>query len=243
MFVRKHMRKVVFLFAMTALILASCNVGATPAPTVDVNAVSTALVGTTIAQLSIQFTQTAAAQPTSTPAPTNAPVDLPTFALPTIAGAASPTTSGALPTISFNSTPLTGITALPTLAAPTTASGSTTKVGCNDAMFVAENLPDGSKVSPGKKFKKVWQIQNTGTCTWAEGYVFAFLADRSSTEIAGYDIVINKAEEFTKPGSSQSFIVELKAPTVNGQYKGYWKLKNDEGVFFGPLVYFDIIVK
>jgi len=242
MFVRKYQRQMSLILIIAALILAGCNVGATPAPTLDVNAINTAIVGTTVAQLAVGFTQTALAQPTNTPAPTDTPATLPTFALPTQANGL-PTAAGALPTISFNTTPVAGLTSLPTLAAPTTSSSSTTKVGCNDAMFVDENLKDGSVVHPGKKFTKIWQIQNTGTCTWDEGYVFAFVPDRSSKEIEGYDIVINKADEFTKPGSSQSFIIELTAPTVNGQYKGYWKLMTDEGVFFGPLVYFDIIVK
>src|SRR5512141_2758107 len=142
MFVRKYPRQMIIFLTTAALILAGCNVGATPAPTLDVNAINTAIVGTTVAQLSVQFTQTAQAQPTSTPAPIDTPVNLPTFALPTL-GAAAPTTAGALPTISFNSTPVAGLTSLPTLAAPT-SSGLGTKVGCNDASFVAENLPDGS---------------------------------------------------------------------------------------------------
>lgn len=229
------------ILVAAALILTGCNVGATPAPTVDVNAINTAIVGTTVAQLSGQMTQTALALPTSTSLPTEQPANLPTFALPTLA-AASPTTAGALPTISFNTTPVAGLTSLPT-SAISTSSNTGTKVGCNDAMFISENLPDGSKVNAGKKFKKAWEIQNTGTCTWDEGYVFAFVADRSSSGIAGYDIVINKTEEFTKPGHSQSFIIELIAPTKSGEYKGYWKLKTDDGTFFGPLVYFDIVVK
>jgi len=241
MFVRKIPRQMIFILVTAALILAGCNVGSTPAPTLDVNAINTAVVGTTVAQLSIQFTQTAQAQPTSMPLSTDTPVSLPTFALPTLAEA-SPTT-GVLPTISFNTTPVAGVTTLPTLVAPTTASNSTTKVGCNDAMFVSEKPQDGKVVGPGKIYEKVWQIQNTGTCTWDDGYVFTFLPDQSSKGIDGYDIVINKEDEFTKPGSSQSFIIAITAPTVNGQYKGYWKLKSDEGVFFGPLVWFDIIVK
>src|SRR5512141_1794307 len=104
MFVRKYPRQMIIFLTTAALILAGCNVGATPAPTVDVNAINTAIVGTTVAQLSVQFTQTAQAQPTSTLAPTDTPVNLPTFALPTLGVA--PTTAGALPTISFNSTPV-----------------------------------------------------------------------------------------------------------------------------------------
>ncbi|MFT3892311.1 MAG: NBR1-Ig-like domain-containing protein [Anaerolineales bacterium] len=234
-------RHISIILITAALILAGCNVGATPAPTVDVNAINTAIVGTTVAQLSGQMTQTAQALPTSASLPTEQPVNLPTFALPTLE--ASPTAAaGALPTISFNTTPVAGLTSLPT-AAVSTSSNSWTKVGCNDAMFLSETLPDGSKVNAGKKFKKAWEIQNTGTCTWDEGYVFAFVAAQSSAGIEGYDIVINKTEEFTKPGHSQSFIIELTAPTKSGEYKGYWKLKSDDGTFFGPLVYFDIVVK
>ncbi len=247
MFVQNS-RRMVFIVAIAALILAGCNVGATPAPTLDVNAINTTIVETTVAQLSLQFTQTAQAQPTSAPASTDTPVNLPTFALPTLAGAGTPTTAGALPTISFNTTPVApntpapGVTTLPTLGAPT-SSGSTTKVGCNDGLFVGETLKDGSKVNAGKEFEKAWEIQNTGTCTWDEGYTFAFVPEKSSPEIEGYDIVIKKKEDFTAPGHSQSFVVTLTAPTTSGEYKGYWKLRTDDGTFFGPLVYFDIIVK
>jgi hypothetical protein len=243
----RNLRHKMLLIGITAvLILEGCNVGATPAPTVDVNAINTAIVGTTVAQLAVQLTQTAQAQPTLPPAPTDTPVSLPTFTLPTAAVGASPT-AGALPTISFNTTPIAntpvaGFTALPTSGAPT-SSANGTKVGCNDASFVDENLKDGSKVKAGKEFGKVWQIQNTGTCTWDEGYAFAFQAAQSTPGIAGYDIVIKKKEEFTAPGHSQSFIIKLTAPDTAGEYKGFWKLKTDDGTYFGPLVYFDIIVE
>jgi hypothetical protein len=234
MFVRKSTRQIIYILFTAALLLSSCNVGAAPAPTTDVNAINTAIVGTTVAQ-------TALAAPTSTPAPTEAVASLPTFALATSA-VASPI-PGALPTLSFNTTPVAGFTPLATSAVPTTSGGSHTAVGCNDGAFVGETLPDGSKVGPGKKFTKAWQIQNTGTCAWDEGYVFAFLPDKSSSGIEGYDIVINAADEFTKPGHSQSFVVKLTAPTTLGEYKAYWQLKTDKGISFGPLVYLDIIVR
>jgi hypothetical protein len=108
---------------------------------------------------------------------------------------------------------------------------------------VGETLPDKSVVAAGKNFTKAWEIRNTGTCSWDEGFVFAFQPDLSSSGIEGYDIVINNKDEFTKPGHTQSFIVKLTAPTTPGEYKGYWKLKTNEGTYFGPLVYFDIVVK
>src|SRR5512141_2699521 len=163
MYVRKYPRQLIIFLTTAALILAGCNVGATPAPTLDVNAINTAIVGTTVAQLSLQFTQTAQAQPTPTPAPTETPVSLPTFALPTVAGA--PTTSGAIPTISFNTTPVanTPIAGFTQLASPIPAGGATVALGdaCNNSAFVADvTIPDGTVMKPGKDFVKTWSIKN-----------------------------------------------------------------------------------
>jgi hypothetical protein len=232
------------LILLTAtLTLAACNVGSSAAPTADVNAINTAALSTAMAQISAQQTMTGLAAPSATPLPTNAPLSLSTAALPTGAG-------GVLPTVSFNTTPnttpLAGFTNVAgSPIAPTAAGGiiGDTKAGCNDGAFVGETLPDKSVVGAGKDFTKAWEIKNTGTCAWDEGYVFAFQPDLSSASIEGYDIVINSKDEFTKPGHSQSFVVKLKAPTAAGEYKGYWKLKTDTGTSFGPLVYFDIVVK
>jgi hypothetical protein len=250
MSVRKFPRRTLFLLFTIALILAACNMGSTPAPTTDVNAINTAAFATAMGQISAQQTETALAAPPAASLPSDTPIPLATFALPT-SGQASPTgnAGGALPTLSFNvtpntnTTPVAGFTQLATSAVSGSAGTGSTASGCNDAAFVGETLPDGSVVDAGKTFTKAWQLSNTGTCAWDEGYTFAFQADRSSSAIAGYDIVINSSDEVTKPGHSQSFIVKIKAPSTAGEYKGYWKLKTDSGNYFGPLVYFDIIVK
>ena len=250
MLTRKFPRRTLLILLTVTLTLAACNVGATPAPTIDANAINTAALGTAMAQISSQQTMTALAAPSATALPTEMPGSLETAALPTTSGAL-PTTNagGALPTVSFNTTPnttpLAGFTSVAgSPIAPTAAGGiGNTASGCNDGAFVGETLPDKSVVGVGKNFTKAWEIKNTGTCTWDEGYVFAFQPDLSSTGIEGYDIVINNSDEFTKPNHSQSFIVKLTAPTTPGEYKGYWKLKADDGTYFGPLVYFDIVVK
>jgi Ig-like domain-containing protein len=249
--VRKFPRHTFLILLTAVLALVACNVGATPAPTVDINAVNTAAVATAMGQISAQLTQTALAAPSPTPQPTDTPISLATFALPTSA-AGSPTPGGALPTVSFNSTanpnttPLAGFTQLATSLSPASSgqggTGSTAS-GCNDAAFVGESLPDGSVVGSGKKFTKSWELKNTGTCPWDEGYVFAFHPELSSSAINGYDIEITSSDEFTEPEHSQSFIIKLTAPTTAGEYKGYWQLKTDKGVSFGPLVFFDIVVK
>ena len=57
MLARKSLRQVGFTLIAAALLLTACNVGATPAPTVDVNAINTAAVATAMGQLSVQLTQ------------------------------------------------------------------------------------------------------------------------------------------------------------------------------------------
>jgi hypothetical protein len=213
---------------------------------------NTAIVETTVAQISAQFTQTALAvvPPTDTPAPVAALSDLPTLALPVLpdSSSVSPTIdAAALPTFSFVTTPAAATGAAPIAATIVPSSGGQSNVstasGCNDALFVGETLPDGSVISTGANFTKAWELQNTGTCTWNAGYSFAFLPDVSSSSITGYDVIIKANDAVTDPGHSQSFVVKLTAPAAAGEYKGYWKMKAPDGTFFGPRVYFDIVVK
>jgi hypothetical protein len=248
MLVRLFSRHILFTLLIAALALAGCNVGATPAPAIDANAINTAAFQTAMAQISAQQTMTALAAPSATQMPTTAPISLGTSSLPT--AAASPTgNAGALPTVSFNTTPnsnttpLAGFTALVTPVVPTSSGLGNTAAGCNDGAFVGETLPDKSVVAAGREFTKAWQISNTGTCPWDEGYVFAFQPDLSSSEIDGYDIVIDDSDEVTRPNHSQSFVVKITAPSTPGEYKGYWKLRADDGTYFGPLVYFDVVVR
>lgn len=247
MLARKFPRRTLLILLATTLTLAACNVGATPAPTIDANAINTAALATAMAQIAGQQTQTALAAPSATQLPTNAPISLTSVGLPTAAGPAPTGNTGGLPTVSFNTTPNTtplgAFTPLGTAVAPTTSGIGTTAAGCNDGAFVGETLPDKSEIGAGKDFTKAWEIKNTGTCTWEEGYVFAFQANLSSNQIDGYDIIYRDKDKATKPGHSQSFIIKLTAPTTPGEYKGYWKLRDAKGTYFGPLVFFDIIVK
>jgi hypothetical protein len=175
--------------------------------------------------------------------PTSTVSNLSTAVLPP-AGTPLATTSGALPTVSFNNTPIPGFTPLASPLAPTSSGASAgTASGCNDAAFTGENLPDKSEVTANKEFTKSWELVNTGTCAWEIGYTFAFLAAESTAGIEGYDIVIKNEDETTDPGHSQSFVVKIVAPDTAGEYFGYWKLKDKDGKFFGPRVYLDVIVK
>lgn len=228
---------------ISTIILSACNLGATPIPTQDPGVIQTQAFNDVSTQAALQQTQTALAAPaiplaTNTPLPTATLGVLPTFA--PIGGITTVTP------FSFNTqqpgfTPITS--PIPTLGIVSTL---TTKNGCNDGAYVGETAPyDKDVLKPGKAFTKAFTILNTGTCAWDEGYRFEYLIDNSSPELKGETIVLpkNRPEDYTKPGHSQSFVLHMKAPNKVGEFKAYWKLRDDVGNYFGPLVYVWIIVK
>ncbi|MEW6285278.1 MAG: NBR1-Ig-like domain-containing protein [Chloroflexota bacterium] len=243
MFFRKSPRLTLLTLLTAALILTSCNLGAEPTPTVDINAINTAIVGTTIAQFSAQFTQTALAVPTNTPAPTNTPQSLPTFALPTL------DTSGVtpLPTISFNTTPGSIITPLPAftqLASPA-APAATQALGdaCNNSAFEADiTIPDGTVLKGGEDFQKIWRVRNTGTCTWDEGYALVYIGG-STPNLDPYNFEFKKSSDFVPGGSVKDIGVNLTAPCAPGKYEGHWRMRTDNGYYFGTILSVYIEVK
>lgn len=231
---------------ITSIIISACNIGATPPPTEDAGAIQTQAFEIVLTQSALQQVQTAAAIP-PTAMPTNTlSVTVTVGVLPTF-----DTSFGATNTPFSLNTQQPGLTPQ-LLVTPTSIAAVntlTTQNGCNDGSYLGETKPfDLESIKVGKEFSKGWTILNTGTCAWDEGYVFDYLQDyfppeANVSQLAGYDIALKKnaAEEYTKPKHSQSFIVKLKAPNTAGQYKGYWKLRDDAGNYFGPLVYVWII--
>jgi len=221
------------LVLLLAASLASCNIGKAPEPTPDVNAIYTAAAGTAAAQISGQMTQTAQAiPPTSLPTQTLA-------ALPTLPLSAGATPFGSAGTPFVFNTPAAG--ALPTATkVPSGAGTGSTAVGCNNAAFLSETIPDGTEITAGKSFQKVWQFQNSGTCAWDDGYAFVFV---SGDQMDGSNVTFHKSADFVAAGHGTSFIVHMVAPTKAGTYKGFWQMKDDKGTAFGPRVWVQIVVK
>ena len=242
--VRKSPRRTLLILLTAALTLAACNVGATPAPTVDVNAINTAANATAMAQISAQLTQTALAAPTNTPLPTDTPLSLATVALPTAGPSPTGGVPGALPTLSFNTTPnttpLPGFTPLSTSVAPvnTVSFGD----GCNNLAYVADaTYPDNSEIKPGKNFEKKWTVKNTGTCTWDEGYKLVFIGGDRDLDPTSFEF--KNKEDFVAAGETADIGVDLTSPLKEGSYGGTWRMQSDAGVYFGEYLTVLIVVK
>jgi len=248
MFLKRSIRQALISLLTAALLLTACGAGATPAPTEDVNALSTALVGTTVAQLSSQFTQTALAVPTNTALPVVTETSIPTLAsLPTLDTSVSvlPTLdTAAIPTLSFVSTPVAGTTqvaVLPTSAAPVTAAQGD---ACNNSVFEGDiTILDGDVLKAGTDVQKIWAVRNTGTCVWDDGYSLVKFA--GSPEIGNGFFNFTKSSDFVVGGQGINLGVWLDVPCAPGKYEGHWKLRNDQGYYFGTIlsVYFTVADK
>jgi hypothetical protein len=209
--------------------LAACNLGKSPEPTPDVNALYTQAAGTLIGQMNEGLTQTAQAAPPTeqaSPTPLASFTPLPTFPV------------GGLTPIG---TPLAlGTAGIPLLPTSGVAPAKSWPQGCDDAQFTNETIPDGTKMNSRHDFYKWWAFLNVGTCTWDEGYEFAY---KSGDRLNGDNVKIQYEKDFTKPGESIAFKVHMDAPKEAGEYIGFWQMRNDSGGWFGSLVSVDIIVQ
>ena len=226
--------KMQWLLASTVLsiILSSCNIGATPIPTQDVGAIQTQAFNAVLTQV--------AAAATPTPIPTNTlPPSTPTLAAPPtfiVVGSNTP--------FAFN-TPLPGLT--PVVPGVPTVPGSvptiSTTNGCNRSEFVGESAPyDGQIIEPSRLFQKNFDLINMGTCTWDEGYTFMYLPEMSVNCEDAYDIKIVKPEDFTAPGKIRTFSLKMRASVKAGEHLCAWKMKADNGQFFGTMVHLQYFI-
>lgn len=138
----------------------------------------------------------------------------------TVAPLTSPTVTLSIPT--FTSTPIAfeTFTSVPPIQ-PVSR--------CDAASFITDvTFPDGSTVSRGTSFTKIWRIRNTGTCTWSTSYALVF----DSGEKFGAPNAISMPASI-EPGKTVDLAVPLTAPNKDGRYRGYWKLRNTSGVLFG----------
>jgi hypothetical protein len=133
----------------------------------------------------------------------------------------APATSAATATKAVTLTPLA------TKAPPTAPTGSDQCTA--SASYVADaTIPDGTIVTPGQVFTKVWRIQNTGTCPWYKTWKWVYM----SGDLMGGATVYN-FPQIAQPGDTVDVPIVLTAPLTGGTYIGYWKIESPWGYIFG----------
>lgn len=201
------------LILVVAMVQLACNLPEDDTPTED----SPGLIHTIAAQtVEAQLTEQASGQqPTQSGQVTEPTVISPTAA-PTNTPGGNPTSTQAAAT----NTPAAGNSPTPT----------STQVPCNSLTFVKDvSIQDNTEIDPGETFEKIWRLKNTGSCTWNSDYRLVFVDGDQMGAPDSQSITSGTIE----PGEEVDVMVEMKAPTAEGTYQGYFKLKSDNGVIFG----------
>jgi len=203
------MKKTILGIIILILILTGCQSEGNKTPAVTLSAEQVQLWAQQTIQVMVSSNTTKTAvvlipQASPTATPT---VIRPTIAIPTIV-ISQPTARPVIPTISYVQ-PVQKV--------------------CDQMGFVADvTVPDNTIMQPNQVFQKVWRIQNTGTCTWTTSYQFVF--------DSGYQLGAPSAINLPRnvlPNETIDISVDMQAPSVNGTYQGFWKMRNPSGIKFG----------
>ncbi|KAM6399364.1 next to BRCA1 gene 1 protein [Rhynochetos jubatus] len=106
------------------------------------------------------------------------------------------------------------------------------------AVFVDENLPDGTHLQPGTKFIKHWRMKNTGSVEWSsETKLKLMWGNLTLASPEKKDVLVPSLAS----GQVGTVSVEFVAPNIEGTYTSHWRLSH-RGEQFGPRIWCSIIV-
>lgn len=88
-------------------------------------------------------------------------------------------------------------------------------------------IGEGESVPPNTKFRKSWQVQNTGTEPWPEGVC---LQHTGGVKMGDSSPV---AVPCVAPKASLDLSVELVSPSEPGVYQSKWRMATPTGSYFG----------
>jgi hypothetical protein len=134
---------------------------------------------------------------------------------------------------------LIGNVAVPTdTSTPTsmvTSTATSIPIPCNRATYnpatIDVTIPDWTTITPGATFTKTWRLTNAGTCTWTSAYQLVYHSGDAMGVASGYAQALTTGT--VPPGGSIDISVNLTAPVGSGTYKGYWRLREPGGQYFG----------
>ncbi|NXH11937.1 NBR1 protein, partial [Bucco capensis] len=106
------------------------------------------------------------------------------------------------------------------------------------AVFVDENLPDGTHLQPGTKFIKHWRMKNTGNVEWSSDTKLKLMWGNLT-------LASSEKKDVSVPhlpsGHVGTVSVEFVAPNIEGTYTSHWRLSH-KGEQFGPRIWCSIVV-
>ena len=216
--------KRIFLISITIMIVMAVSgcIGSVPQAD-NMDLVQTAAAQTVEVRLTQSVFETVVAQLTGVVENTAIPA----------AETAQPPTATVTLTPTATQTQVSTLTATPVV--PTTTATSvpptrtSTPLPCDWAGFVKDvTVPDGTDFDLSESFVKTWRLKNIGSCTWNSDYDLVFVSGNAMSGPAAISIGAT-----VRPGETIDVSVNLKAPDEEGEYTGFWKLRNASNAVFG----------
>jgi len=130
----------------------------------------------------------------------------------------------------------TALPPAPTLAIPEETAPEMQCV--NSLSFISDvTIPDGTVVTAGSSMDKRWEIKNTGTCNWGEGYTLEL--------ISGSEMGVEKEQALIPARSGSQTVVRIvfTAPAETGLHRSAWQAFDPEGQPFGDPFFIEIEVE
>lgn len=133
-------------------------------------------------------------------------------------------------------------TPVPPTVTPTSSTSvqaSPTPARCTDVLTYLSDItvPDGTIVAPDATIDKRWEVENSGTCNWGEGYKIKLIAGNA------LGVPIEQALIPARSATRSEIRIVFTAPQKSGKYRSAWQAYNTDDQPFGDPFYIDIVVK
>lgn len=124
-------------------------------------------------------------------------------------------------------------------------------VPTDERIFIPTDDQVPAKVSAGTMVHRAWKIRNIGTCTWGPNYELAFYGGRAMgsggvpfeafypSDAPRRNALIDRGSLIVPEGKPNEIAVAeilMQAPVIPGIHQSYWRMRNPQGVYFGPIV-------
>jgi polar amino acid transport system substrate-binding protein len=127
---------------------------------------------------------------------------------------------------------------LPVAASTPVPGPAATPPACYDGLEFVEDvtIPDGTEMSPGQEFDKVWRVRNSGTCAWDGSYWLAFV---QGDRMEGESVFVSGS---VGGGATYDITIDQTAPDSPGTYGGVWEMRNGDDIPFGERLWVEIVI-
>lgn len=140
-------------------------------------------------------------------------------------------------TIAPTITPTQTLAPSPSAAAPTPTIGTPAAGSGNRLEWVAQNIADGTRLTPGAAFNITWRVKNTGILTWTANYRLRFYGGNRFG--APEEVLLNQE---VAPGQEADISIPMQAPAAAGEYRSDWVMADAASSNFNEPLFLIIIV-